>query len=154
MSIIKLKFHVDFNLEMSRIKLKHHIDFNLDASVFLCQHADAPGILPSVQRMTRMRSAITLVSLFVVQASIQTIQRLQYPCICPFPMLKPILKCNFTKFSTQAIGFSAGPWSGCYPSQLISTVRIEIKVDIIFQLYSRHFEFNLDILTLKSTCRL
>ena len=30
---------------------------------------------------------------------------------------------------------------------------VEIKVDMMFQLYSRHFEFNVDMLTLKSTCR-
>ena len=31
---------------------------------------------------------------------------------------------------------------------------VEIKVDMMFPLYSRHFEFKDDLLTLKSTCRL
>ena len=30
---------------------------------------------------------------------------------------------------------------------------VEIKVDMTFKLYPRHFEFNVDMWTLKSTCR-
>ena len=43
-------------------------------------------------------------------------------------LLNPILKYNFTKLSTQAIGSVQALWSGCYPSQLISTVFSKFRV--------------------------
>ena len=99
---------------MSRTKFKCHVDFNLDVSIFLCQHADAPGILPSVQRMTR-----SSLGLFI-----QTIWRLK-------PSMQPLMAMPHY-------------YSGCPERLLAyrgtENAHVEIKVDM-FQLYSRHFKF-------------
>ena len=52
---------------------------------------------------------------------------------------------------------SAARLGGCPERQRADrgteNAHVEIKVDMTFQLYPRYFEFNVEVLTLKSTCR-
>ena len=165
MSRIKLKYYVDFNLDLSTLNsmstielkligrgsnfstvcvdnlVKLHFRIGFNNKEILAVLAQNHSVVISVRTLKRLCGKLRLfrrrtwTDMLLVDIGTLISSRQKYifsSCValvwfCAKTakislLLNAILKYNFAKLSTQAIGFSAGPWSGCYPSQLISTV--------------------------------